>query len=75
MELIDYIYYSATTTDASGTDIITQAQYFIPFFDFLMLAIVFAFTILFLWFFKDALFPKKNIFVKYKYIIKKKKNE
>lgn len=69
MDPIDYIIYTATSTDLTTGDItVIQAQYFVPFFDFLMLAIVFFFTISFLSFFKDLIFPKKFIAIKYKMI-------
>jgi len=69
MDPIDYIIYIATSTNQTSGDItVVEAQYFVPFFDFLMLAIVFFFTIAFLTFFKDLMFPRKFVAIKYKLI-------
>ena len=49
-DMIDYIYYNATTTDEIGTQTIIEGQYFVPFLDFLYILFVFSFTILIVWF-------------------------
>ena len=46
MDSIDYVYYTATTTDVLGGVTVTQAQYFIPFLDFFMIFLVLIFTII-----------------------------
>jgi Na+/H+-dicarboxylate symporter len=58
---IDFIYYSATTTDALGAQSFVQAQYYIPFFDFLLVFIVFVLTIMIVKLVDDFCYPKKKI--------------
>jgi hypothetical protein len=68
MDPIDYITYSATLISDTGSTTEITGTVFVPFFDFLLIAIVFSFTILFLWFFKKEVFSENFYFKK---IIKK----
>lgn len=62
MTNIDIIYYSATTTDIlTGAESYQQAQYFVPFFDLLLVFIVFSFSILVLYFVDGLAYPKKQV--------------
>jgi Na+/phosphate symporter len=62
MNNIDIIYYSATSTDILGDETVIQAQYFVPFFDFLLVFLVFSFTVLIIWFTHFLLYPRKQVF-------------
>lgn len=57
---IDYIYYRATSTDEIGAQTVIEAQYFVPFFDFLLVLFVFSFTILTVWFVYHLGYAKKH---------------
>lgn len=57
---IDYIYYHATTSDEIGATNYIDGYIFIPFFDYLLVLSVFAFTILAVWFSFYLLYPRKN---------------
>ena len=61
MEMIDYIYYTATSTNEIGEVVNIEATYFIPFFDFFMVFCVLVFTILSVWFVNYLIFIKKDI--------------
>lgn len=64
--MIDYIYYTATSTDiASGTQTVIEGSYYIPFLDFLFIWLLFVFTILFIYFFNFFVYKKdKNLNIK-----------
>jgi hypothetical protein len=60
-QLIDTIYYSATSTDLTTGDItVIQAQFYAPFLDYFLVFTVLSFTIFFVWFGKVMLYPKKE---------------
>lgn len=59
--MIDYIYYTATSTNEIGEVVNIEATYFIPFFDFFMVFCVLVFTILSVWFVNYLIFIKKDI--------------
>jgi antibiotic biosynthesis monooxygenase (ABM) superfamily enzyme len=61
MDNIDFIYYSATTTDSVGAQTFTQAQYFIPFFDFLLIFLVLIFSVVAVYLTDYFIHPQKTL--------------
>ena len=61
--MIDYIYYIATTTDQVGSSTVITGQYFVPFLDFLLVFLVFSFSVLITWFTFYLLYPRKKEFI------------
>jgi hypothetical protein len=58
---IDYIYYVATSTDQTTGYITTvQAQYFVPFLDYLLVFTVVSFAVLITWFTFYLLYRRDN---------------
>lgn len=64
--MIDYIYYSATSTDQiTGYVTTIQAQYYIPFLDFFLTFLVLTFSVVIVYFVDYLCYPKKeNINIK-----------
>lgn len=60
MNNIDYIYYIATSTDQFGT-VVTQATYFIPFFDFLLVFLVLFLSIISVLTFDYFCYPRPRV--------------
>jgi hypothetical protein len=60
MNYTDRIYYNATTTDASGTQMIYQGEYYCPFLDFFLVFCVLTFTVLTVWFAHYLLYPRES---------------
>jgi hypothetical protein len=61
MNYTDKIYYNATTTDASGTQIIYQGEYFVPFLDFFLVFCVLIFTIAAVWYAHYIMYPRESV--------------
>lgn len=62
MNYIDLIYYTATSTDlTTGSSTVINAQYYAPFLDFLLVFLVFSFTILSVWFTNWLMYPRKSV--------------
>jgi len=60
--MIDYIYhFSTSTSDITGEIITTESYYYIPLFDFIMIATVLFFTVLFLKFIWPIFYPKNTV--------------
>lgn len=60
MTYIDYIYYTATSTDTTtGYVTVINSQYYVPFLDFLLILFVLSFTIYAVGFAKSLMYPDR----------------